>query len=171
MTYALNGNTFMANGTFMADDALHQSGKGSTPECRSWSASTSSCASRSSSTVVTPVRSIRASSISLSGRSLPTRASSRNSRRHSTGHIEASAKEGGIAPAVREEQRSDHRSHRRRSVECLSAYSKKAWLSRVERAAHFESRFPIHLIACLSRSSRRLTTFWSHVASALSACA
>jgi len=27
----------MANGTFMADDALHQSGKGSTPECRSWS--------------------------------------------------------------------------------------------------------------------------------------
>jgi hypothetical protein len=171
LIYALNGNTFMADGTFMADDALDQSGKGSTPECRSWSASTSSCTCRSRSTIVTPVRSIRASSISLSGRSFPTRACSRNSRRHRTRHIEASAKDGGIAPAVREKQRSDHRSHRKRSVECLSAYSKKAWLSRIEKAAHFESRFPIPLIACSSPSSRRLTTFWSHVASALLACA
>jgi hypothetical protein len=155
----------------MADDALDQSGKGSTPECRSWSASTSSCAPPSRSTAVRRVRFIRASSISLSARSLPTRASSRNSRRHSTRHIEASAKDGAIAPAVREKQRSDRRSHRKRSVECLSAYSKKAWLSRIEKAAHFESRFPIHLIACSSRSSRRLTRFWSHVASAPSACA
>ena len=161
----------MSDDTFMADDAFHQSGKSSAAERRSWSASTPSCTLRGSAAVVTRVRSIGASSISLSGRSLPTRASSRNSRSHSTGHIEASAKDGGIAPAVREEQRSDHRSHRKRSVECLSAYSKEAWLSRVEKAAHFESRFPIHLIACLSRSSRRLTTFWSHVASALSACA
>jgi hypothetical protein len=29
--------------------------------------------------------------------------------------------------------------------------------------------FPIRLIACSSRSSRRLTRFWSHVASAPSA--
>src|SRR5437899_7405980 len=163
LIFVLNGNTLMADGTFMADDALDQSGKGATPECRSWSASTSSCASRSSSTAVPRVRSVRASSISLSGRRLPTRASSRNSRRHSTRYIEAPANDGGIGPAAREKQRSDPRSHRNRSVECLSAYSKKAWLSRIEKAAHFESIFPIHLIACSSRSSRRLTTFWSHV--------
>jgi retron-type reverse transcriptase len=171
LIFVLNGNILMADGTFMADDALDQSGKGATAECRSWSASTSCCASRSSSTAVPRVRSIRASSISLSGRSLPARASSRNSRRHSTRYIEAPANDGGIGPAARAKQRSEHRSHRNRSVKCLSAYSKKAWLSRIEKAAHCESIFPIHLIACSSRSSRRLTTFWSHVASAPSASA
>ena len=161
----------MADGTFMADDALDQSGKGSAPERRSCSASASGCACRSSSAAVTRVRSIRASSISLSGKSLPTQSSSRNSRNHSTRHVETSATDGGIAPKVREKQRSDHWSDRNRSVECLCGYSEKAWLSRIEKAAYFESRFPIHLIACSSRSSRRLMTFWSRVASARSACA
>ena len=48
---------------------------------------------------------------------------------------------------------------------------KKAWLSRVKKAAHFKSTFPIRLIACSSRSSRRPTIFWCPVASAPSACA
>jgi hypothetical protein len=37
--------------------------------------------------------------------------------------------------------------------------------------APFKSTFPIRLIACSSRSSRRLTTFWFPIASAPSACA
>jgi hypothetical protein len=160
----------MPNGTFMADDAVDQSGKGSTPERRSWSASASGCAYRSSSPAVTRVRSIRAPSISLSGGSLPPRSSPRNSRSHCTRDLEAPAVDAGIGPEIREKQRSDHRSHRNRSVECLCPYFKKAWLSRIEKAVHFEFKFPIPLIACSSRNSRRLTTFWSHVASAPSRC-
>lgn len=161
----------MADGTFMADDAFHQSGKSSTPERRSWSASAPTCAFRGSATIVARVRFIRASGISLSGRGLPTRASSRHSRSYSTGHFETSARDGGIASKIREQQRSDDRSHRNLCLECLPAYSEKAWLSRVEKAAPFKFTVPIPLIACSSQNSRRLTTFWSHVASAPSAYA
>src|SRR3954447_1915590 len=64
---------------------------------------------------------------------------------------------------------SHHRSDRNRRVKCVSADSKEAWLSRIERAAIFKLMFPIRLIACSSRSCRRLTRFWSHVVSAPSA--
>jgi hypothetical protein len=161
----VNSNTFMAHG------ALDQGEEGSPAECRSWPAAASSCASRSSASVVTRVRFIRAPSISLPGRSLPSRSTSRSSRSHGAGYVEASAADGGTAPEVRKKQGSDHRSDRNRCVECISAHSKKAWLSRVEKAAHCKSTFPIRLIACSSRSSRRLTTFWSQVASAPSASA
>ncbi len=161
----VNSNIFMSHG------ALDQSEEGSPAECRSWPAAASCCASRSSASVVTRVRFIRAPSISLPGRSLPSRSTSRSSRSHGAGYVEASAADGGTAPEVCKKQRSDHRSHRSRRVESFSARSKKAWLSRVKKAAHFKSTFPIRLIACSSRSSRRLTTFWFHVASAPSACA
>jgi hypothetical protein len=160
----------MADVTFMADDALDQSGKGSTPERRSWSAPPSSCASRSSATVITRVRFVSASSISLPTRSFPARPAGRSSRGHGAGHLETSAAHGGASPEVREKQRVDHRSDRNRRVECLSTSSEKAWLSRVPKAA-FKSMFLIPLIACSSRSSRRPTTFWCPVASAPSACA
>jgi hypothetical protein len=165
LIFALKGNTFMSDGT------LKQSGKGSTAERRSSSAPTSSCACRSSSAVVTRVRFVRAPSISVPGRSLPSRSTSRSSRSHCACHVEASTADGGTAPEVREKQRPEHRSDRNRRVECISAHSKKAWLSRVEKAAHFKSSFLIRLIACSSPSSHRLTTFWCHVASAPSACA
>jgi hypothetical protein len=55
-------------------------------------------------------------------------------------------------------------------MECVSTHSKKAWLSRVQKAAHFKSRFPIRLIVCSSPSWRRPTTFWCPVASVLWAC-
>jgi len=161
----------MADVTFMADDALYQSGQGSTPELCSWSASAPHCAFRCSAAVVTRVRFIRASGISLSATGLATPASSRDSPDYRTGHLETSPTDCGIAAEIRERQWSDHRSDCNRGIEYLSAYAEKAWLSRVEKAAHFESRFPIPLIACSSRNSRRLTTFWSHVASAPSACA
>ena len=157
--------------TFMADDAFDQSGKGSAAKRRSWSAPASSCASRSSAAVVTRVRFVGTSSISLPGGSLPARSTHRSSRGHGADHAEASAAYGGTSPEVREKQRTDHWSNRDRRVECVSTHSTKAWLSRVKKAAHFKSTFPIRLIACSSRSWRRPTIFWCRVASAPSACA
>ena len=167
LLYVVNGNMLMSHGAL----AFHQGGEGLAIECRSWPATASSGAPRSSASVVTRVRFVRAPGISLPGRSLPARSSSPSSRSHSAGHVETSAADRGAAPQVREKQRSDHRSDRNCRVACLSAYSKKAWLSRVEKAAHFKSTFPIRLIACSSRSSRRLMTFWFPIASAPSACA
>src|SRR5216684_6101067 len=165
LIFVLSGNIFMAH------DAFDQSGKSSATECCSWFAPASSCAARSSAAVVTPVRFVRAPSLSLPGRSLPARSTCRSSRGHSADHVEASAAYGGTPPEVREKQRTDYWSNRDRRVACVSPHSKKAWLSRVKKAAHFKSTFPIRLIACSSRSSRRPTIFWCPVASAPSACA
>jgi hypothetical protein len=164
LIFALRGNTLMSYGT------LDQNGKGSTPEHRSWSAPASSCASRSCAAVVRQVRFVRASSISLPGGSLSAGSSRRSSRGHSADHDEASAAYGGTSPEVREKQRTDHWSNRDRRIECVSTHPKKAWLSRVQKAAHFTSTFPIRLIVCSSRSSHRPTTFWCPVASVLWAC-
>jgi hypothetical protein len=159
----------MADDTFMADGARNQSGKGSAFERRAWSAATSTGARRRSSPAGTRVRSIRASSISLSRESVPTRSPGRNSRDHNTGHFEASATNRGTSAETCEKQRSDYGGNRNRRVACLSAYSQKAWLRRIPEATHFESISHIHLIACSRRSSRRLTRFWSHVANVPSA--
>ena len=156
----------MSDATFVADGAIDQSGKGATPECRSRSASSSDRASRSSSTIVARVRSIGASGISLSGKSLPAQASGRNTRSHSTGNIKAPAAHAGIAPETGEKQRSDCWSDRNRRIEHLPPYSTKAWLSRVAKAAHIKSKLPTRLIACSRPNSRRLTTFWFPVTSA-----
>ena len=159
----------MASDTFMADGARNQSGKGSAFERRAWSAATSTGARRRSSPAVTRVRSLRAASISLSRESVPARSPCRNSRDHNTGHFEASATNRRTSPEIREKQRCDYRGNRNRRLACFSAYSQKAWLSRIQEATHFESILHIHLIACSRRSSRRLTRFWSHVANAPSA--
>ena len=161
----------MTDDTFMADGARNQSGEGSALERRTWSAATSTVARRCSSPAVTRVRSLRASSVSLPPESLPARSPRRSSRDHHTGYIEASATNRGTAPEICEKQWSDHRGNRNRGVACLSAYSKKAWLSRIQEAAVFESISHIPLIACSRRSSRRLTRFWFPVANAPSACA
>src|SRR6266700_1045254 len=157
--------------TLMTHGALNQSSEGSTLECRSCLTPASCCASRNSTAQIAPVRFVRASSISLPGESLAARSSRRSSRGHCTDHVEASAAHGGSATEVREKQWTDHWSNRDRRVECVSTHSKKAWLSRVQKAAHFTSMFPIRLIACSSRSSLRPTIFWCPVASAPSACA
>jgi hypothetical protein len=160
---------FMASDTFMADGARNQSGKGSAFERRAWSAATSTGARRRSSPAVTRVQSIRASSISLSRESVPARSTRRNSRDHDTRHFEASITNRGTSAETCEKRRPDDRGNRNRRLECLSAYSQKARLSRVEKTAHCKSTFPIRLIACSSRSWRRLTRFWFHVANAPSA--
>ena len=156
----------MANVTFMADGAFDQSGKGSALERRAWSAATSSGARRRSSPAVTRVRSFRASGVSLHRESVSARSTSRNSRDHDTGHFEAATTNRGTSSKICEKQWSDDRGHRNRRDECFSAYSKKAWLSRIEEAAHFEFISHIHLIACSKQSSRRLMRCWFPVANA-----
>src|SRR6266567_4372460 len=94
LIYVINSNICMAHG------ALDQSEEGSPAECRSWPAAAACCASRSSASVVTRVRFIRAPSLSLPGRSLPSRSTTRSSRSHGAGYVEASAADGGTAPEV-----------------------------------------------------------------------
>src|SRR6516225_7943417 len=147
---------FMADDRFMADGARNQSEKGSAFERRASSAAKSTGARRGRSPAGQRVRSFRASSLSLPRESVPAQPTRRNSRDHDTGHFEASPGNRGTAPQICENQWSAHRGNRNRRVEWLSAYSKKAWLSRIEKAAHFEFIFAIHLIACSTRISRRL---------------
>src|SRR6516162_2538680 len=161
----------MADDRFMADGACYQSGKGSAFERRAWSAAKSTGARRCSSPAGKRVRSVRASSLSLLRGSIPAQSPRRNSRDHDTRHFEASPANRGTSPQICEKQWSNHRGNRNRRIECLPAYSKKAWLSRIKKAAHFEFIFAIPWIACSTRSSRKLTTFWSHVANAPWACA
>ena len=160
---------FMADDTFMEDGARHQSGKGPAFERRACSSATSTAARRRSSPAGTRVPSIRAASLSLSRESVAARSPCRNSRDHSTGHFEASPTNRRTSPEIRKKQRSDDRGNRNRRLECLSTYSPKAWLSRIQEATHFESRSHIPLIACSRQSSRKLTRFWCHVANAPSA--
>jgi len=155
----------------MAYTALDPNREGSTVERRSWSAPTSSCAARSCTAVITPVRFVRAPSLSLPATSFPTRSPRRSSRSHRAGHVKAAPAHGRTAPEIRSQQRLDHRSDRNRRVESLPAPTEEAWLSRVEQAAHCKSTLPIGWIACSSRNSRRLTSFWCPVASAPSAYA
>jgi hypothetical protein len=163
LTYVVNSNIFMANG------ALHQGGESSPNKCCSWPAAAWSRAARGSASPFTGVRFIGAPSISLLGSSLAARSSHRDSRCHNIGHLETATPDGRAAPKVCEKQRSHHRSDRNRCFKCVSADSKEARLSRIEREALFKFMFPIRLIACSSQSSRKLTRFWSHVGSAPSA--
>ena len=157
LTYVVNGNIVMANGAF------HQSSESSPNECGSWPAAAWSRVARGSASPFTRVRFIRAPSVSIPGRSLAARSTYQNSRSHNIGHLETTAPNGRAAQKVCKKQRSHDRSDRNRRLKCVSADSKEAWLSRIERAAIFKLMFPIRLIACSRRSSRRLTRFWSHV--------
>jgi hypothetical protein len=160
LTCVVNSNIVMADG------ALHQGRESSPNKYGSCPAATWSCGARGSASPFTRVRLIRAPSISLLGRSFADRSTDRNSRSHSIGHFETAAPDSRVAQKVCKKQRSHHRSDRNRRFKCVSADSKEAWLSRLERAAILKLMFPIRLIACSRRSSRRLTRFWSHVVSA-----
>jgi hypothetical protein len=163
LTSVLRGNTFMTS------DALNQSGKGSTAERRPGPTPASYCIARGSAALVRRARSVRASSISVPEGSLPARSTGRSHRGYSADHGQASAEHGGTAAEVREKQWPDHWSDRGRRVERVSRCSKKAWLSRAPKAAHFKSTLTMRLIACSSQSSRRPTIFWCPLGSTASA--
>jgi RNA-directed DNA polymerase len=109
LTFASRGNMFMTNDTF------DQSGKGSAAERRSWPTPASCCFARSGAALVTRVRSVRASSISVPGGSVSARSAGRSPQAHSADHVEASAEHGGTAAEVREKQWPDHWSDRDRA--------------------------------------------------------
>ena len=159
LIFVVNSNTVMS------DDPFDQDAEGSPAERRSWPIAASNRASRSSASVVARVRLVRAPSISLLARSLPTRWTDRSSRSHCANHLETFTANRRTAAEIREKQWPDHWSDRSRCIKCISARPKKAWLNRVKIAAHFKFKFLIRLIACSSRSSRGLTRFWCHVAS------
>ena len=163
LTYVVNGNIFMA------DSPIHQGSESSPNKFGSWPTAARSGAARGSASPFTRLRFIRAPSLSLLGRSLAVRSTHRNSRSHNIGHLETTAPDGRAAQKVCKKQWPHHWGDRNRRRKCVSADSKEAWLSRTERAAIFKLMFAIRLIACSTRSSRRLTRFWSHVVSALSA--
>ena len=147
LIFVVNSNTVMS------DDPFDQDGEGSPAECRSWPVAASNRASRSSASVVTRIRLVRAPSLSLLARSLPTRWSDRSSRSHCASHLEAFTANRGTAAEIREKQWPDHWSDRGQRIKCISARPKKAWLNRVKIATHFKFKFLIRLIACSSRSS------------------
>ena len=142
--------------TFMTDDAFDQSGNGSAAERRAWPTPASCCFTRSGTALVTRVRSVRASSITVPGGSVPARSAGRSSRAYSADHVEASAEYGGTAAEVRKKQWPDHGSDRDRRGDRVSRCLKKAWLSRAPKAAHCKFTFPIRLIAYSSQSRARL---------------
>jgi len=153
LIFVVNSNTVMS------DDPFNQDAEGAPAECCPWPVAAANRASRSSASTVTRVRLVRAPSISLPARSLATRSTDRSSRSHGANHLEASTANRGTAAGIREKQWPDHWSHRGPRTKCISARPKKAWLNRVKIAAHFRFKFLIRLIACSSRSSRRLTRF------------
>src|SRR5215467_4809362 len=153
LIFVVNSNIVMSN------DPFNQDAEGPPAECRSWPVAASNRASRSSASIVTRVRLVRAPGISLPARSLATRSTGRSSRSHGANHLEASTANGGTPARIRQKQWPDHWSHRGPRTKCIFARPKKAWLNRVKIAAHFRFKFLIRLIACSSRSSRRLTRF------------
>ena len=159
LIFVVNSNTVMS------DDPFDKDAEGSPAECRSWPVAASNRPSRSSTSAVTRVRLVRAPSISLLARSLPTRWTDRSSRSHCANHLEASTANRGTAAELREKQWHDHWSDRSRRIKCISARPKKACLNRVKFAAHFKFKFLIRLIAYSSRNSHRLTNCWCHVTS------
>ena len=159
LIFVVNSNTVMSH------DPFDQDGEGSPAERCSWPVAASNGASRRSASVVTRVRLVRAPSISLLARSLPTRWTDRSSRSHCANHLETFTTNRGTAAEIREKQWPDHWSDRSQRIKCISARPKKAWLNSVKIATHFKFKFLIRLIACSSRSSRGLTRFWCHVVS------
>jgi hypothetical protein len=152
----------------MAYGAFEQSGKGSASKRRFRPTPASCGIARGSAALVAHVRTLRASSLSIPAGGLPSRSSGGSYRGHGAGHIETSATHGSTVTEARKKQRLDHGSDRYRCIERVSGCSEETWLSRVLRADHFKSKFPIRLIACSSPSLPRPTIFWCPVASARS---
>src|SRR4051812_3273577 len=103
LTYVVNSNIFMANGS------LHQGRESPPNKYRSWPAAAWSRAARGSASPFTRVRFIGTPGISLPGKSLATRSTHRNSRGHSIGYLETAAPDCRAAQKVCKKQRPQHR--------------------------------------------------------------
>jgi len=144
----------------MTYSALDQNGEGSAAECCSRPTPTPYFIARGSAALVRQIQSVRASSISISGGGIRVGSTGRSHRSYRADHAQASAEHSGTAAEIRAEQWSNDWNDCDGRVELVSTHPKKTWLSHGSKAAHGKFTFPIHLIACSSQNSRRLTIFW-----------
>ena len=143
----------------MTDDTINQGGQGSAVERRLWHAAGRCCIARGHAAIIARVRSVRTSSLPLSGRSGPSGPVGRSLRGFGADYAQAPCGNSAAAADVREKQWADHRSDCGTRVGCFSEYSEKAWLSRVHGTAHSKFTLIICLIACTTTSSPRPTVF------------
>ncbi len=154
LTFALRGNTFMANAT------IDQSGQGSAVERGLRLAPAQYAIAQGHPALVWSVRPVRTSSLPIPAGSGTSGATSRGHRGYGADHPQGSSANSTSSPGVCEKQWADHRSHRDTCIDCVSERSEKAWLSRAQRTARFKFTLSICLTACTIRNSPRPTVFW-----------
>jgi hypothetical protein len=143
----------------MTDDPINQSGQGSANERRLHHAPGRCSVVRGNAALIARVRSVRASSVPVSGRSAKARPSDRSIRSYGTDHTQVTGRNSTSVANLCEKQWADDRNDRYPRVGRVSEYSEKAWLSRAKRVAHFRLALTMCLIACTMQSSPRLTVF------------
>jgi hypothetical protein len=147
--------------TFMADDAVNQSGQGSATECRIFHASAEYRLDQGHAGFIARVRSLRTSGVSVPGGSDPSGRAGRSFRDYSADHDQTPRENSASFASVRKKQRADHRGDCDSRVGFVSRYSEKTWLSRAHCTARFKFTLTLYLIACTIQSSLRLTAFLS----------
>ncbi len=154
LTFALKGNTFMANGS------IEQNGQGSTVERRLRYAPAQYAIVQSRAAFVWTVRPVGTSSLPIPGGSGTSGGTCRGHRGNGADHSQGSSANCASSPSVCEKQWADHRSHRDTRIGHVSQHSEKAWLSGAPRSARFKFTLSICLTACTILSSPKPTVFW-----------
>jgi hypothetical protein len=144
----------------MTHGPIQQSGQGSAVERCLQHARERCSVVRSNAALVTGVRPVSTSSLSVPGRSGTSRPAGRSFRGYSAGHTQASSRNSASSSGLCKEQWIDNRSDCDARSGRVSEYSEKAWLSRAKRPARFRFALTMCLIACTIQSSRRPTAFW-----------
>jgi Reverse transcriptase (RNA-dependent DNA polymerase) len=144
---------------FTTDGPIDPSGQGATAKCGSSPARAQRGATRGGADSLAQVRPIGASSISIPGRSRAARCAGRGDRGDRADHPQTPAEHGPSVAHVRPKQWFDYRGDRHPCAGCLFWRAKKAWLNGAPDAP-FKSILTTRLIDCVSRSSRKPTTFW-----------
>ena len=144
----------------MTYDSIDQSSQGSATERRLRYAAGQCSVARGNAALVARVRSVRTSSVSVSGRSAKARPAARSIRSYGTDHAKATGRNSTSLAELCEKQWADYRNDRYPRFGCVSEYSEKAWVSRAKRAARVRLGLTMCLIACTMQSSPRPTVFW-----------
>src|SRR3954469_1064633 len=124
---------------FMTDASFDQSGEGSAVECGSPPAATQCRVARGCTALVTTVQPVRASSIPVFGGSGAARSAGRSHRGFGADYAQGSAQHVAPAPSVSRSSGLTIGAIVTRALNMFSEYAKKAWLSRPQDAARFES--------------------------------
>jgi len=154
LTYALRGNTFMAN------DPIEQNGQGSTVERRLRHASAQYVIVQGRAAFVWTVRPVGTTSLPIPRGSGTSGSTCRGHRGNGANHPQGSSANCASSPGVCEKPWADHRSHRDTGIDHVSRRSEKAWLSGAHRSARFKFTLSICLTACTIRSFPKPTVFW-----------